>query len=300
VAQPAAPNVAHLFRGEAFAVLPAALSQTPEPRKITTPKQALGFNIGILTEGHPYTAYGTDPSAFQMGVESFPQGCMSARSTAYSRLYGGIYASTDGVYAYSGFGEIKNLTDSLFTKREWDLLNPSTITGCVHQGLYFFWYQTLAGAKAGKILDMTTTGFGLITLDFHSIAVATNSSDDSQFMVLDQGTITGGVTTANNELTQWEGASTYRHGSWTGKIYQNPYQTALMLERIRAGNYTGLTTVLTVDGVATPTRTPVDKNEFTIEPWKGNEHQLAIAWSNGNTNPDVQTAQLCERAEELT
>lgn len=261
---------------------------------------ALGFNIGILTTGRPYTAYGTDPSAMQMGIESFPQGCESARSTAYSRLYGALYASTDGVYAYAGFGQIKNLTDQIFTKREWALLNPSSIIGAVHQGLYFFWYETTGGTKAGKILDLSPTGSGLTSVDFHASAPATNFADDTLFMVLDDGIIAGGGTTANNELTQWEGASTYRGGSWTSKLYLEAYETAYGIERIRAGDYIGLTTTLSVNDVAMSTLTPLNNVEFTIEQWKGYSHQLTIAWASGAHNPDVETIEFVEHVEELT
>jgi hypothetical protein len=332
---------------------------------------ALGFNIGILTQGRPYTAYGTDPSAFQMGVESFPQACVSARSTAYHPDYGAVFASTDGVYGYAGFGQIRNVTSQLFTRREWQGLTPSSITACVNQRLYFFWFDTsfnftgsisgttltatavpsanrgllrlgtlisgtgvtsgtmitaylgggkytvnnsqtvgstslTAELKAGMILDMNPDGFGLASVDVHVTAAVTNTAGDTLYFVPDFGfwqiagvTYNGSDTTATNQLCQWEGESTYRPGYWSSKLYLDAYETAYGVERVRADNYMGLQTQLFVEGAAAPVRTPVDDNEFTIEPWNGNDHQFILTWG-ATANPAVQTIEYAERVEELT
>lgn len=119
---------------------------------------ALDANIAILTGAHPYTAYGATPDAFTMTKETFIQGCVSARSASYLRGYGAVYASTDGIYAYGGLGQIRNLTEGFFTLQEWLPLNPSSILGVVHQGLYFFWYDTtfsITGSIAGTTLTVT-------------------------------------------------------------------------------------------------------------------------------------------------
>lgn len=263
---------------------------------------ALGFNVGILTQGRPYTAYGTDPASFQMGIESFLQGCEGGRGVSYHRSYGAVYPSTDGIYAYAGFGEIKNLTQALYTRQEWQLLNPSSIIGLVHQGLYFFWYDatSIGGGRGGKILDLNPQGFGLISLDFHNIAAAIDSTDDGLFMVLDQGQIAGGVSPANNQLCQWEGAATTRPFSYTSKLWLNPYALAYQLCRLRAEGYTGIVLKLYADGTLFATLAPTNDMEFVIPPQVSRQFQAVLSRTAGTPGQvGVRSIELVERSEEL-
>lgn len=328
---------------------------------------ALDSNIAILTQGKPVTAYGSDPAAFTMTAETFPQGCVSMRSAAYLRGYGAVYASTDGIYVYGGLGQIRSLTKNLFTLREWLPLNPASIIGIVHQGLYFFWYDTtyavtgsiaattltvtaapntmlrvgsiitgsgvtsgtrvteiLSGSggvgtytvnhsqtvasealtvetKRGYVLDPDPEGFGIIELDFHVSAAAINSVDDTLYLVVDDGTIVGDATPANNELCQWEGATTTRAMSWTSKLYQAQYPTAFQLCRIRAAGYTGLNIKLYADGAEFASINPTSDVEFTIPPKMWRQFQFTVSRPSGGVSGQtaVQTLEFVERADEL-
>lgn len=261
---------------------------------------ALDANIAIETQGHPYTAYGATPDAFTMTKETFIQGCVSARSVSYLRGFGVIYASTDGIYAYGGLGQIRNLTESLFTLQEWAPLNPASILGIVHQGLYFFWYTTLAGVKGGYVLDPSPQGFGLVRLDFHAIAAAIDSTDDTLYLVLDQGVIEGNATTANNQLCLWEGAATYRATGWTSKLFQEAYAKAYNLCRVRAASYTGLTLKLFANGSLFATLNPSSDREFVIPAQLSTQTQFVLQTPSGLTaQPGIQTVQLVEQPEEL-
>lgn len=322
---------------------------------------ALGTTVLILTDQHPYTAYGATPDSFTMTKEDFIQGCVSKRSISYLRGYGIVYASTDGIYAYAGHGQLTNLTKNLFTIKEWLPLNPESIIGIVHQGLYFFWYDTtfnvtgsivgttltvsaspntqlrvgsvLSGTgitagttitgfvsatggigvytvsvsqtvssesiaietKHGYILDPDPQGFGLVQMDFHAIAVALNTADDGLFMVMDQGTIAGGDTPANNELVQWDSAATLRPYSWTSKLYQLSYPTTWMLSRLYAADYSDITLDLLQDGLTNyGSLNPASNEEFTVPALEVMQFSFGLSGTSS-----LQPIQFVEKASEL-
>ncbi len=256
---------------------------------------ALGTTVLILTDAHPYTAYGATPDSFTMTREDFIQGCVSKRSISYLRGLGIVYASTDGIYAYAGHGQITNLTENMFTIKEWLPLNPSSIIGIVHQGLYFFWYTKFDGTKGGYILDPKPNGFGLVQMDFHAIAAALDTADDALYMVLDQGTIAGGATPANNELVQWDAATTKRPYSWTSKLFQMRYPTSLMLGRLYAVDYANVALELLKDGTTTyASLLPYSNQEFPVPA----EEVMQLAFSLSGTST-LQPIQFVEKASEL-
>lgn len=249
----------------------------------------------ILTQSRPYTAYGNTPAAFVMTREEFIQGCVAKRSVSYLRGLGVIYASTDGIYAYAGQGQIRSLTENYFTIREWLPLNPPSIIGTVHQGLYFFWYTTLDGTKGGYILDPTPNGFGLVEMDWHCIAVALNSSDDSLFMVLDEGVIAAGVTPANNELVQFDAAPTLRPYVWKSKLWQFQHPTTFVNWRVRAGNYITSLLQLFSDRAQFGSVVPSTLDDYPM-PSVNAGHEFECQFTG---TADIQTVEFAEDVVEL-
>lgn len=94
--------------------------------------------VVIGTKSFPYTAGGNDPSAYSMTKLEKPQACVSKRSLAYLTDIGVVFASPDGSIAISGNGRVSNLTDSIFTRQQWQALDPDTILGVAHDDVYHF------------------------------------------------------------------------------------------------------------------------------------------------------------------
>lgn len=255
---------------------------------------AIDNTVLILTDAHPYTAYGPTPEAFTMTREEFIQGCVSKRSISYLRGLGIIYASTDGIYAYSGLGQLRSLTEGLFTRKEWEPLNPSSIIGVVHQGLYFFWFKRLDGTSGGYMLDPSPQGFGLVEMDVHAIAVALNTTDDSLFMVIDHGAIAGNITPATNELVQWDAATTKRPYTWMSKTWQLKYPTAWMLYRLRAADYVNLDVKLFEQGVQYADLKPGSRYEAPVPALEVEDFSFQISGTSS-----AQPIQFVEAAKEL-
>jgi hypothetical protein len=100
--------------------------------------------IVIGTESFPYLAFGNDPAAYSMSKLEVPQACVSKRSFAYLVGIGVVFASPDGLIAVAGTGQVRNLTETVFTRHQWQALMPETILGIAHDDVYHFWYGTVA------------------------------------------------------------------------------------------------------------------------------------------------------------
>ena len=100
---------------------------------------SFGNSLFVGTKGIPYLFTGTDPAS--MSPQELPgnQACVSARSIA-SFENGVLYASPDGI-CQADYGGVKVLTQGLFTKDDWIALNPSSIVGVMHHGVYYFLYD---------------------------------------------------------------------------------------------------------------------------------------------------------------
>jgi hypothetical protein len=102
--------------------------------------------IVIGTESFPYLAGGNDPSAFSMTKLEVPQACVAKRSFAYLTNIGVVFASPDGLIAVAGTGQVRNLTETVFSRRQWQALEPTTILGVAHDDVYHFWFGTVSSA----------------------------------------------------------------------------------------------------------------------------------------------------------
>jgi hypothetical protein len=147
--------------------------------------------VVVGTKAFPYLAIGNDPSAYSMTKLEVQQAAVSKRSVAYLVGIGVVFASPDGLIAVAGNGKVSNLTETIFTRRQWQNLIPETILAIAHDDVYHFFSGGI-GASAltsadykSYALDMKQTGFGLIELGYHAIAVHANPLTDRLYLVLD-------------------------------------------------------------------------------------------------------------------
>lgn len=103
----------------------------------------LGNTIVVGTAGRVYTCTGTEPSNYVMSEPGEAQSCVSKRSMVYLDGQGVAYASPDGYQLCAGSaGNLRNLTENVFTKRQWREKNPSSIIGAVHDGVLHWYWET--------------------------------------------------------------------------------------------------------------------------------------------------------------
>lgn len=268
--------------------------------------QTFGNQVIILTQGKPGVAYGNDPSNYYVNDQKSPQGfgCVSKLSAATHSTFGTIYATGTGLACIRGEGDMDLLRREnaigemvpLFSFEAWQLLNPSSIIGCVHQNWYFFWYTTLAGVKGGYALDLRPDGFGLIELDFHPSCVYNDPLPDYLYVVPDNSVypINGSViSAASNVVSQWDytGSSSQRPKSWKRDFFLGPYPWYPTCVRVRASGYTGLTLTLSNENGTLFNGAVADANSFNtdgtsgIEP--GQQYAITIVDTGSNTVYDI-------------
>lgn len=142
--------------------------------------------VVIGTEAFPYLATGNDPASYSMSKLEVPQACVAKRSFAYLTGIGVIFASPDGLLAVGGNGQVRNLTEGVFTRRQWQALEPETILAVAHDNIYFlFSAAQIDGTPAAYALDVAPTGFGLVRVAFHASAVYADPLTDKLYMMLD-------------------------------------------------------------------------------------------------------------------
>lgn len=100
-----------------------------------------GSTLIVGTNGAPYTVSGIDPQSLSVLQENAPYPCVSKRSMVV--LEGRVaYASTQGLVGASGPGNFGNLSRNIYTKEEWEAINPATFFAANHQGRYVTTYST--------------------------------------------------------------------------------------------------------------------------------------------------------------
>jgi hypothetical protein len=140
--------------------------------------------VVVGTESFVYSASGNDPAAYSMSQPGAPQACVAKRSMRYlNDQVGVVFASPDGLMAMTGPTTVRNVTEGVFTRRQWQDLVPETIQAAVHDDIYFFSYGTNSSASGGMfMLDLKSSGFGLVRLDYFANAMFSDPLTDKLYL----------------------------------------------------------------------------------------------------------------------
>jgi hypothetical protein len=167
--------------------------------------KAIGNQTVVLTTGSPYLLTGTAPESMSLTKLEWPQSCVSKRSIVN---VGGavVFASPDGLCAIDGTGALVNLTEGLFSRDDWQALNPESMHAYLHNNRYIGFYDTGAitggfvfeprqGDAAFSFIDTyATAGFADLLQDELFLKVGTKIQKWNADGVLDTYTWTSGVT----------------------------------------------------------------------------------------------------------
>lgn len=180
--------------------------------------KAYDSSLLVLTTGYPYIVSGSDPSNYVMVRSELAQACVSKRSVV--KTNGGIvFASPDGLYMTSG-GGTANLTAAIFTRQEWQALNPEKLVGFTIDNKYLGFFE---GTGTGFILDPDTADF--TSLDWEASAGFYDSQLDELFLV-----------EAGRKLVKYD-AGAPRMCRWKSKSFYVPRPIALGSARVEAAGY---------------------------------------------------------------
>jgi hypothetical protein len=112
---------------------------------------SFGQTLFVGTRGSPYLISGADPSSMSMIELPSNQACSSARSIV-SVGDGVVYASPDGL-CLADNGGVVILTEGLYAREDWQAIKPETIFAELHDGVYYFVYNTagVSGTPATSV-----------------------------------------------------------------------------------------------------------------------------------------------------
>lgn len=232
---------------------------------------AIDAQVVILGSTWPWLAAGNDPAVFSMNNTEIPQGCVSKRSVAYLKGIGVIYASPDGLVGVAGTGQVTLLTGEIFSRKEWQALDPTTLVAVAHDNRYIGFYSSLEGETFGFMLEAGTNGFGVVTLGFHASARFVDQATDRLYLVLDgmwypecETGSAGSQPTANGDtiyaFDQYDGEtipsegdpvpmySLYMPRTWRSKKFNQPHLNCYRRACVRALDYTDVCFELYADG----------------------------------------------------
>ena len=133
-----------------------------------------GNTLVVMTTQKPYLMTGTTPSQITVQRLPMPQPCASKRSIAFDQ-YGVVYASPNGLVGI-GNGIQDLITTPLFTRDEWQLLQPSTMVGLVYNNLYFAFYTNASNVQSSMVLARNDTP-PLTTYDYPVSGVFVNRTN---------------------------------------------------------------------------------------------------------------------------
>ena len=210
-----------------------------------------GQNVLVCTEGNPYIATGVSASGMSLDKLELDQACVSKRSITSVGANGAVYASPDGLVMVSMSG-VQIVTEQLFTREQWQALNPSSIIGRAHEGRYYGFYDTGAVQK-GFVIDLRDPAKGFIDLDLDVTAGYQDLLTDDLYLMIGSNIV---------RFNDDNGSPlTY---TWKSKTFRSATLHNMAVAQVFADSYTDVTFKLYADGVLKSTVTPTNSDPFYL------------------------------------
>lgn len=230
--------------------------------------------VVVGTQSFVYSASGNDPAAYSMSKFEVPYACVSKRSIAYLTGIGVVFAGPDGLMAVTGPGQVRNLTDPVFTREQWQALNPSSIRGVSHNDVYWMFWES--GSLRGCYgLDMKQNGAGVIQMAFHAAAAHVDPIEDKMYLVLDEDNEPDDVLLPEpasppvhidgRTIFEFEGDPVTRMNyRWRSKLWLLEHPSWFSVFQVKAEDYDNILLRIYGDGVQVEELVVEEETEFTV------------------------------------
>lgn len=189
-----------------------------------------GNTLVVLTSGVPYLMTGTDPTSVSVEKLSEPYSCLSPQSIV-SAMNSVLYAAPDGLISISTSGA-KVLTESVFTRREWNELNPTSMVCAVWDEKIFVFYTGASSTRGlpsygGLIIDLNG---GMAYTPYYATAAFTDPVTNSLFLAV------------NNKIVKWDAGSAAAF-DWKSRVLIHPMPSNFAWGQVLADTYPVTVTV---------------------------------------------------------
>jgi hypothetical protein len=150
-----------------------------------------GTSLFVGTEANPYLMTGSSPAAVSSEKLSVLQPCTSKRSIV-SDQWGVVYSCPNGLMGI-GPGIQDLITQPLYTRDEWQALNPASVTGLLYNNMYMGFFNNGTGPTSAFVFSRADVP-PLATYDFPATCVYIDrrnsdiyavSADDNKIYQLD-------------------------------------------------------------------------------------------------------------------
>lgn len=264
--------------------------------------------VVIGTKKWVYTATGNSNDSYSMSAPGAAQACLSKRGMVFLDGIGVVFPSPDGWMACAGSaGNLSNISEGIFTKKQWEALDPTSVIAAVHDGA-LFWFSTGQTPDSGYALDVRPSGFGLVSLSFHASAAFVDPLTDSLYLVLDAvnepseallpvASSAPAPATPAKTIFKFDGATNgdLLRFAWKGKLHLMPYPAALPFGQVQALAFTNLVLRVYADGALIHTRLLANATEFPVPALKAySSYEIELVGTS-----TARTAQLAEDISEL-
>lgn len=152
--------------------------------------------VFVLTDGFPFVITGTAPESMTVTKLAGPAACVSKRSIC---LYKNAvcYASNVGICMIASSADqgtvVQNLTEKVFTKAQWQELNPSSCLMAQFDGALFCFFTLNDEKKTrkGLVIDLLESENAITTHDEESTCLCIDDATDDLFFVRSTNTREG-------------------------------------------------------------------------------------------------------------
>ena len=282
--------------------------------QLTTDTNIVGIanidtTIVIGTKSFVYVASGNDPANYSMAKFEVPHAASSKLSFAYITGLGVVFSGPDGLMVCAGINQLRNLTETIFTKDQWAALSPASITSVAYNDIYFMGWNN-GTTKGTYAVDLRADGFGVVEMAWHSLATYVDPVADLMYTVLDQDTEPDNAALPvhptlpspldSEHIFQFEGStSVLMTFSWTSKLWLNNNPDWYAIAQVkRDPSATGNLLLLTYgDGVLLDTLVITSDTEFTLKP---PAHAYSTFQFTVLGTDTVRVVQMANEVEELT
>lgn len=179
-----------------------------------------GQTLLVLTTGRPMVLSGSSPESMDQQPLEIPQGCVAERSVV-SMGNGVAWSSNDGLCWY-GSGGARILTAGIMTREDWQALRPSSVVGCMYEGLYFGSYDSGVGRRGFVIDPSNPQGIYFLSKGYEAMHF-----DELQ----DQLYVVDGA-----EVKRWD-AGAPMTATFKSKVFKAPYPTNFSCAELVADSF---------------------------------------------------------------
>jgi hypothetical protein len=218
-----------------------------------------GQTLVVGTRGNPYYVSGADPSSMSAVKMESRQSCVSARSMI--PVDGGVvYSSPDGLCFATGQG-IQVATQGIFTREDWQALNPAGVVCAYHDGIVYF-YST-----GGTVYALNVGAGKLVTATLDSPPTTLYVDNITDKIYAASGTNVTALFTATQRRT----------ATWRSKIFVLPRPVPFVWLQIESDFSAPITVEWYGDGVLRYTATVSSRTPVRLPVGEFLEHELAVS-----------------------